>query len=159
MGLDMYLYVAKYESKAQWNSVDNAFPLNFYPKELESLAKQHWEDNFLSKETKYQIGYWRKANAIHKWFVDKLASGVDNCQEIYVGMEDLKTLLGNVEMVLENKDRAKDLLPTQEGFFFGGLEFDDWYFEDLKYTKELLTRVIKFLSKHKDYRCYYKASW
>ena len=50
MGLDMYLYVEKYESKTQWN--DNKVSIkDFYPKELYYLATKHYKDNFLSKET------------------------------------------------------------------------------------------------------------
>lgn len=38
------------------------------------------------------IRYWRKANAIHNWFVENIANGVDECQEIYVTIEDLHNL-------------------------------------------------------------------
>jgi len=36
--------------------------------------------------------YWRKANAIHKWFVDNLADGVDDCRPLWVSTDHLKEL-------------------------------------------------------------------
>ena len=31
------------------------------------------------------VAYWRKANAIHRWFINNIADGVDNCEpfEVY----------------------------------------------------------------------------
>ena len=37
-----------------------------------------------TSEGMQEVGYWRKANAIHGWFVRELADGVDECQEIPV---------------------------------------------------------------------------
>ena len=28
-----------------------------------------------------ELGYWRKANQIHRWFVENVQDGVDNCGE------------------------------------------------------------------------------
>ena len=61
--------------------------------------------------------------------------------------------------VLENHELAKELLPTQGGFFFGGLEYDEWYFSGLKYTKELLDKVIEFVDTQDNYDIFYQASW
>ncbi len=33
---------------------------------------------------KLNVAYWRKNNAVHKWFVDNLNNGEDDCQEYYV---------------------------------------------------------------------------
>lgn len=40
-----------------------------------------------------EIGYWRKANSIHKWFVDNCQDGVDDCQCYQVRKDDIETLL------------------------------------------------------------------
>lgn len=55
---------------------------------------------------------------------------------------DLINLLEDVDAVLENNSRAESLLPTTDGFIFGSTEYDDEYFEDLKYTKEKLEEVL-----------------
>jgi len=41
-----------------------------------------------------EIGYWRKANQIHKWFVENCQDGTDDCRDAYVAHESLKELLG-----------------------------------------------------------------
>lgn len=46
------------------------------------------------------IGYWRKANHIHGWFVDNVQNGEDDCQEHLVSREDLQKLQKSVEAVL-----------------------------------------------------------
>lgn len=39
-----------------------------------------------------QVGYWRKANAIHAWFVQHVQGGRDECQSSYVSREKLQEL-------------------------------------------------------------------
>lgn len=156
MGLDMYLYFRKYDSILRCDSKDID---GFYPPELDVFAREHFKRNFLSKTTDYQIGYWRKANAIHKWIVDNCADGIDECQTIYVYDVQLKDLYDCVCKVLDDPTKAKSLLPTSEGFYFGSQEYGDWYFDDLKYTKDLLERVMDFLKEHDNYAVVYEASW
>lgn len=48
------------------------------------------------------IGYWRKANQIHRWFVENCGGGVDECQPIPVSREDLNSLLSTTQSVLDN---------------------------------------------------------
>ena len=40
-----------------------------------------------------EVMYWRKANQIHAWFVDKVQSGLDNCGRYHVEWEQLRELL------------------------------------------------------------------
>ena len=40
-----------------------------------------------------EAAYWRKANHIHKWFIDNCAGGEDDCTRIDVDGEDLENLL------------------------------------------------------------------
>ena len=152
----MYLYVEKYESVHNW---DSSYSSDFYPQELEKLGTDIFKRNFMSKETKYQVGYWRKVNAIHRWFVDKCADGEDSCQLIYVDKSDAKELLNLVNEVLLDHSKASKLLPSQSGFFFGTTDYDEWYYEGLKYTKTLLENVLKFVEENKKYSIYYQASW
>lgn len=87
MGLDMYLtkkiYVgANYEH----NKVTGKISLK---KEGKPIKVD------LSKVTyiECQAGYWRKANQIHKWFVDNVQKGTDDCGDYYVSIEQLTKLL------------------------------------------------------------------
>jgi hypothetical protein len=101
------------------------------------------------------FGYWRKVNAIHKWFVDNVQEGNDNCGEYLVRADDLQKLLDVVNEVLEDNSKAEELLPTESGFFFGGTEYDNWYVESLQYTKGILEEAVK--DNVSEY--YYSSSW
>ena len=162
MGLDMYLYLRKHEYHAncEWKTKEEQEKAK-YPIELADFEKEIKEWNFPSVDinTDYQVGYWRKANAIHNWFVENCADGVDECQEIRVSNESAKDLLNLCNKVLADHSLAESELPTQQGFFFGSQEYDEYYFEDLTYTKKLMEKVVSFLDKHKEYRLIYCASW
>ena len=49
----------------------------------------------------FEVGYWRKANAIHNWFVENCQGGVDECQITYVSLEELQYLLDDCKKVME----------------------------------------------------------
>ena len=130
MGLDMFLYGVKYYSKYNTN------------REKTQIVQT-------------QEIYWRKANHIHKWFVDTVQDGIDDCRRCEVMEDNLKQLLTNCEYVLQHRDRASEVLPTQEGFFFGNTEYDDWYFEETKRTAQEIKKVLE-----SDYDWYeYSSSW
>jgi hypothetical protein len=96
MGLDMYLQARRYvyngthikDPEAAILS-DVADKLGF-PKERES-----------GYSLTVDIGYWRKANAIHQWFVDHSADGVDDCRPVYLSRESLEDLRGICQRVLD----------------------------------------------------------
>ena len=145
MGLDMYLkkriYVgAEYEH----NRVTGAIELKQGDKTVEV-------DVGKVSEIIERVGYWRKANQIHKWFVDNVQDGKDECQESHVEYKDLLKLKNICQRVIETKDPTE--LPPQKGFFFGATEVDDNYFLDLKETIE----IVDALDPKGDY--YYRASW
>jgi len=167
MGLDMYLYLRKtdYKSRtrfeAHWSD-----PKLKYPKELKDFQNNIFERNFMSVDTTtdYQIGYWRKANAIHNWFVQNCAGGVDNCEAITLSLANIIDLHYACNQVLEDHYKAEELLPPQSGFFFGSTEIDEWYFKELEYTADLLSKVETFLESYEGehgehYECVYQASW
>jgi hypothetical protein len=130
MGLDMYLGKAK-------KIADNKF------------------DNF------EEVGYWRKANQIHKWFVDNCQNGIDECQMVVVKKENLEELLVICLDIINNKDNkslAKRELPTQNGFFFGGTEYDEYYFQEIESTIEILKKVLEETNFEENVITY-QSSW
>jgi len=161
MGLDMYLYLRKYEGCSRWDKDFEKKKKEFYPKELKELGENIAKNNFMTKQTEYQVAYWRKANQIHNYFVENCADGEDDCRPVYVELEDLKELVSLCREVIENPKKAEDILPTQDGFFFGSVEYDEDYEQDLEYTVEQLEPIIKFLEspEGKDYDIIYRASW
>ena len=163
----MYLYI----KKVQYSPVhfyEKGAPTGLYPEELRGFEEKILKRNFASVETTElcQVGYWRKANAIHDWFVKHCADGVDDCREMPVSISQLEELLNDCKKALKSKGQASNILPTSSGFFFGSTDYDDWYFDNLEYTVELLTDVIKFITEHRtndykwpDYLVVYQASW
>lgn len=47
-----------------------------------------------------EVLYLRKANQIHKYFVDNFADGVDECQEIDIDIEGIKRLKNTCERII-----------------------------------------------------------
>lgn len=104
-----------------------------------------------------EVGYWRKANHIHKWFVDNVQDGVDDCDEYEVEEEKLRELLETCKIILnDDPSKASVLLPTSDGFFFGGTEYDQYYFGTIIETIDIIENV---LSENGDNQFYYTASW
>lgn len=90
-----------------------------------------------------EVAYWRKANAIHRWFVEHVHDGADDGYW-YALVPDTacRALLDRVTAVLADFDRAPALLPTEAGFFFGSTDYDEWYASNLVETRNQLTRVL-----------------
>ena len=150
MGLDQYLYAKRYASKFHEPELNQRI---IELADATDFADTDWGITHLE----IPIGYWRKANAIHQWFVDNCQGGEDNCREVYVGRDQLLTLAGICEQILANPRLGSDLLPTQEGFFFGGTEYDEYYLEAVRYTLALVQRIMTKVPQHWD--LYYCSSW
>ena len=158
MGLDMYLY------KRHYNEIYDFKKKSATAKKLTYKVFTEFEDG----ETKEQtieinnpefsgatltpFAYWRKANAIHRWILEATDSE-DKCQLIYIDGEKLKKLAEACKTVLNNHDLAEEVLPTQQGFFFGDTDYDEYYFEELQRTYDMLKDI--------DWQdsFYYQASW
>ena len=50
----------------------------------------------------FTAAYWRKANQIHRWFVQNVQQGNDDCGTYYVGREQLMTLRNLCQKVLDS---------------------------------------------------------
>ena len=106
-----------------------------------------------------EAGYWRKANAIHKWLIDTCASGDDDCREFEVSREQLKRLLCITKEVLKDNIKAAKLLPTGDGFFFGSTAYDECYYGDLKSTVKILEECLDEKEYPAKWCFCYEASW
>ena len=168
MGLDMYLirkkYIgAKYEHRNVTGKIEIKIDGKTIPIEFNRIS-------YIEED----VGYWRKANHIHKWFVDNVQDGVDDCGHYEVYTSNLKDLLevckkvrdtailkkgkvlvgkryenGKLEEIYEdgeyivNGDEIADILPTEEGFFFGSTDYDEWYMKDIIYTINTIEKLLK----------------
>jgi len=187
MGLDMYLSAERYVSG--WDH-ENAEEKEKFSKVLEIVEGQQVPtDDCPSLTVSVNCAYWRKANAIHRWFVENVQDGQDDCKSYYVSREQLQELKALCEKVLSeletqegdictgvtyqsgkpplkswkegtvvsNKSVAKKHLPTQDGFFFGGTDYDEGYITDLRDTVEQLERVLKIVDRRWSF--HYQSSW
>ena len=108
-----------------------------------------------------EVGYWRKSNQIHNWFVKNVQNGIDDCGTYFVGEEQLEELLELCKRVIDNNELAEELLPSTSGFFFGSTEYDEWYFSELTNTVEIIESLLSERNErgYIDGDIYYHSSW
>ena len=106
------------------------------------------------------VGYWRKVNHVHSWFVDNVQDGVDECQLTIVPKEKLEELLRICKELDESKNSAKadELMPTRSGFFFGSTEYDEWYWQGIEETINILEKVLAETDFEQQV-IFYQSSW
>lgn len=155
MGLDMYLhskrYISKYFNKGDEElagTIQKLFP------ELADMTSSISESPV--KEVRIEAGYWRKANQVHKWFVDNIQKGVDDCDSYSVQREQLEELKKLCQQVLDFRHLATDKLPPANGFFFGSDKTDEYYFQDLEHTIKIIDRC---LALPESWEFEYHSSW
>ena len=156
MGLDMYIFRV-WEVNAQYrtevDAITGSIDINVGDKRLPI-------DFTRLDEIREEVAYWRKANHIHQWFVEHVQDGKDDCRPYEVEIEQLQELrdlcaevldkavivddeepTGN--KVIQNVDEIKELLPTSPGFFFGSMNYGQWYIWETERTIEKLNKLLE----------------
>lgn len=134
------------------------------------------------------VAYWRKANAIHGWFVREVQDGQDDCKRYYVDAQQLTELRNLCQDIVDNvvtieaqvvvgvKLYTKDGGPVEEPILKPGqlivnnnyaaerLPFKEGFFfgstEYNNFYLEYLRYTIEALSDLDNYtEYYYHASW
>ena len=154
MGLDMYLSAKKYMSRYfDPADTDRIRSIN----EVFGIEGNEDED-YGAQEVIFRVAYWRKANAIHQWFVENVQDGTDDCGEYHVSREQLEELLDLCKQIVAEPKKASKILPTKGGFFFGNLDYDEWYHSDISRTVERFEKLLADPAFAKaDF--YYQSSW
>lgn len=107
-----------------------------------------------------ELGYWRKANCIHNWFVNNVQNGVDDCGEYRVDLFKLQALRDLCNSVLKDTSQAQALLPTTEGCFFGSQLYDQFYYEVLEHTIKIVNQAEAWANNSKNFIYFtYYSSW
>lgn len=193
MGLDMYLFKCHREAiKFKGYEPDGVKETNpvLYAQMEPYLQKRGIPDAFEWESIFEEVGYWRKANQIHNWFVTNVQDREDDCGSYEVTEEQLTELLDICKEVLEgsvmmqarvknsytfntkgervygyepgkviiNPELARSLLPTQNGFFFGGTDYDEYYLEDIANSVVILSKVIEE-TDFSSHAIFYSSSW
>ena len=169
MGLDMYLSAKKYINKIDWSVLDRQLNEGRdtdyseatrpeYKNVIEVSGLSHVENpaDVYGASVSVNCAYWRKSNQIHKWFVDNVQNGEDDCGEYYVSHDRLKQLLTACRQALFHKD--PNYLPPQSGFFFGNTDINQYYWEDIKDTIKQLSKLTD-LPDFEQLSFYYQSSW
>jgi hypothetical protein len=158
MGLDQWLYAKKFI----WRIYDKDIAygdskvLEAEINKLLGIKSSIGEVKYIA----YEVICWRKANAIHSWFVEHVQEGKDDCETYYVSMEQLEELYKTIGEVLSNHGKAEELLNSKGGFFFGSTAFDEYYFDDLQRTYTKLGEIIHDKEdKYKGMSFEYSSSW
>lgn len=186
MGLDMYLEAEMYVSAYKFSQPRKKEIYGAIVKAMN--AEDIVDESTPSGSVNVKIGYWRKANHIHNWFVENVQEGEDDCKRYYVSQEQIDTLIdlckavlstaklgpGQIHMgdkmeagewkpiyepgeVVINPDAIAAILPTKSGFFFGGMEYDRYYLNDIRNTITILERAKVAIER--GYNIYYQSSW
>ena len=111
------------------------------------------------------FGEFRKFNALHAYVVDNFGGGKDECQVIYLDIDNLIQIHEMLSLVKESlsigdKVIASQTLPPSEGFFFGSTEIDEWYEKDVNEAVEVFGKIIEehsIVGHNASYS--YQASW
>ena len=154
MGLDMFLYAERYLSGPQREFGDE---VKGNAAALAELAGLPMAGGATGIYVKSQLAYWRKANAIHQWFVQNVQGGEDECKPHYVSRAQLKTLRDICQKVLDDPSLAEEYLSPADGFFFGSTEMDEYYFKDLRSTISQIDFAL--MAAPEDSSFIYEASW
>ena len=115
-------------------------------------------DMWLYEKQVHEVAYWRKANAIHGWIINR-TNAIDDCTPIELSKQNLYELREACIKVLSDhtEETAMELLPPTSGFFFGSDTVDEWYWSDVKETLDKLNAIID--ESVEDAVFEYQASW
>ena len=155
MGLDMYLTRIIFIGGCYANrKVTGKVAISIKGQPVKVAAKNI--DSIITR-----VGYWRNANAVHHWFVNNYAGGIDDCTPICLNASDLIKLRNICQSILNLPSGAKrnrqalKLLPPKDGPAFNSGKIDDRYYDDLELTVEILQDIPEDDPEYYEYR----ASW
>lgn len=180
MGLDMYLKKHTYVKNWSYMTPEEQTKVSVTKNGVAHTDIKPERVSYIIED----VMYWRKANAIHNWFVNNVQEGNDDCKEYYVDCDNLQVLIDKCNealLVIKNADvvfkqvetgwnqngityesiptydcvdEINEILPPTIGFFFGGTEIDEYYKNDLENTAKVLTELIEEGGEF-----YYSSSW
>jgi hypothetical protein len=120
MGLDMYLVKKTYVKNWKHNE-KNGVPewkitVKHYGKKTSKI------DSSKITHVEEEVCTWRKANAIHKWFVENVQDGNDDCGIYYVEREKLKELRDICQKVVSTAIIKKGIVQNGSSMMAGESE-------------------------------------
>ena len=130
------------------------------------------------------IGQWRKFNALHRYINNFFALDFpdDNCKELDLSSSKVRVTLADLYSVKEKLDAAEriydpdqtdeekeiwwtypdevqeevaKILPPSPGFFFGSLDIDSGYYQDVVHSIKIFEKALSLIEHGAD--VYYYA--
>lgn len=151
MGLDITFYKAKRlkdnETKERLEEIRKELATEYLKSidERNSKLINELEDEKEKINPWDEVAYFRKVNLLIPFFGYE-----ENCSNIEIDKYQVEDLIEACNEVLANHDKASFLLPTQEGFFFGSTDYDDWYFDDVQNVKEKFEEILADFDRDED---------
>jgi hypothetical protein len=156
MGLDMYLSKRTYVKNWEHTPDEKRYEITI--KRGGQPVSEHTINTARITEIVEEVGYWRKANQIHNWFIDNCADGDHNRYEMEVSREQLKDLKTLCEKVLTDsklvKGKIKNGQTYQNGEWIDNLQ-EGKYIENPETAEMLLPTQPGFFFGSTDYDEWY----
>jgi hypothetical protein len=206
MGLDQYLTARKYVPSMEWPAIGRPETIELGPgitavgfsipagaepiinpqhKAIVEALNNPPREESSGIYVEFTAIQWRKANQIHRWFVEEL-EGLENMERKAVDADQLRALRSACETVLDTVTKGQPVeepwpsgkgvtvtypnvtldtavalenLPPSSGFFFGQGDLDQWYVEDLEFTRDSITKLLDHPSMQGDVEFTYHGWW
>ena len=122
MGLDQYITIRHKSTNAAYTKFNNYWNLS----DEERAGKREPKD----PAADLIIGYFRKHHSIHKWFVNNIQNGNDDCGRYEIQLKDIENLKELCEEILSHVTKEK----REPKFYTGsdGEQHEVWQMD--KYT-------------------------
>lgn len=129
------------------DEVDMSFVEDYRSEYIHRFDSWDTEKKYGRKTIIETVADWRKANHIHKWFVDNVQDGVDDCGIYEVTKEQLEELLDVCKTVVNESNLVKGKIVNgqtlKNGKWVNCYE-DGEYIENFSVAKELLPTTSGF---------------
>ena len=148
MGLDQYITIRHKSTNSAYKKYQDYWNLSDEERANTKIPDEPEKD--------FNIGYFRKHNMIHKWFVDNIQNGVDDCGRYVIPFNKLKELLEICKHIMSGVTKTKK--PTKYMTDCNGVEHEVWQMdtytpsiEILRYSMENLPTQSGFFFGNTDY--------
>lgn len=133
---------------------------HFRPLFMERFYYWDTEHKYPTKQIYEQVGYWRKANEIHDWFVNEIQDGVDDCNyHREVTRQDFERLRDTCQKIVSETRLVEGKVINGYNIDKNGkeipIEIDGLIVEDDSLCRHLLPTTSGFFFGSTQYDQYY----
>lgn len=107
-------------------------------------------DLYIEKVSRKELAYFRKVNFLIPFFENYFDVKLENLKDLEITKSSIKELKDRCERVLNARTLVKDLLPTQGGFFFGNINYDEYYYDDVVDVLDNCNALLQEFEKLKE---------